>query len=314
MARQHRQDRFAKTDNWLGLPSVVASRAVPSFTIMGMESGNAGGSGAARKSLGRKLKALRETGGFSTTDVATTKIVSRDKLWRLEKGRSPVKQGDILALCRLYKADVEETDALVELAEKTTVESFWEQYADLMPSRLGALIEMEGAAFQVRNYDPELVYGLLQTSAYHRAVATADLQQPDGIDRQIELRAERQRVALGRDVPLQIVSVMGPGAVLRRVGGESVMDGQLKHLLIMNRLPHVEVLVLPWGAGAHAAMRGAFTIVNTRDEDSGESTNVVYLESLGIGRYEEKGKLVQSYDERFDLIRAQSINIEEYLK
>ncbi len=280
---------------------------------MGIGTGTSTGSGAARKSLGRKLRALREAAGFSTVDVAGTKIVSRDKLYRLEKGRSPVKQGDILALCRMYKANAEQTDALVELAEKTSVESFWEQYSDLMPSRLGALIEMEGAASNVRTYDPELVYGLLQTQAYHRAVAEADGQQPDGIDRQVELRAERQRVALGRDVPLQIVAVMGPGAILRLVGGEGVMADQLEHLRVMNRLPHVQVLVLPWDAGAHAAMRGAYTIVNTQDEDSGESTDVVYLESLGIGRYEEKEQLVRSYGERFDLIRAQSISIEEFL-
>ena len=51
-------------------------------------------------------------------------------------------------------------------------------------------------------------------------------------------------------------------AVIRRVvGGASAMRKQLDHITEMAKLPHVNVQVLPFSAGVHPAMEGAFRIL-----------------------------------------------------
>ena len=67
---------------------------------------------------------MREAAGKSIEDVTFTGIMSRSKLHRIESGRSVVKQGDVLALARLYGADLTKIDDLLALADgtKATVE------------------------------------------------------------------------------------------------------------------------------------------------------------------------------------------------
>jgi transcriptional regulator with XRE-family HTH domain len=270
------------------------------------------GPGAVRRSLGRRLRALREASGKTPADVAATKLASRDKLWRIEKGKSPVKQADVRALCWLYGASPEDANTLAELALKTEMEGFWEDYSDVMPPRFGVYVELEAAASHIFTYDPELIHGLLQAPAYHRAVFEFEpYPSADSVDRQVELRAERQRAAFDRGPPLIITAILGEGAITRDVGGPAVMREQRRRLLELSAQANVQVLVLPWNSGAHAAMKGAFTVVSFDEDDD---PDVVYLETLAGGRYVEQAAMIQKYRETFELVRNQSLTIEEYLK
>ncbi|WP_133306141.1 Scr1 family TA system antitoxin-like transcriptional regulator [Microbispora triticiradicis] len=55
------------------------------------------------------------------------------------------------------------------------------------------------------------------------------------------------------------------GGENRLVGGSDVMRQQLRHLIDMSAKPNIYIQVLPDSAGAHAAMDGAFTILNFPD-------------------------------------------------
>ena len=60
------------------------------------------------------------------------------------------------------------------------------------------------------------------------------------------------------------------------------MCEQRNRLLELSLQENVQVLVLPWESGAHAAMKGAFTVVSFDEDDD---PDVVYLETLAGGRY-----------------------------
>src|SRR4028119_2074843 len=81
-----------------------------------------------RRQLGRRLKSLREEAGKSIEDVIGMKVVSRSKLWRIEAGRSVVRQGDVLTLVRLYGGDLTKVDDLLALADATKASGFQEDY------------------------------------------------------------------------------------------------------------------------------------------------------------------------------------------
>ena len=75
-------------------------------------------------------------------------------------------------------------------------------------------------------------------------------------------------------------------AVIRRVvGGAEVMRAQLGHIAEMAALPHVNVQVLPFGAGVHPAMDGSFRILGFPEPGD---PDVVYLENQAGSLYLEE--------------------------
>lgn len=269
------------------------------------------GSIVVRRSLGRRLKALRTAARKTTADVVAASICSKAKLNRIEAGAVPVKIGDVRALCWLYGADQTTTDLLADLAVSTAREGWWEDYGDVMPSWFGMYVELESAASRTLVYDPELVYGLLQTPAYTRAVHEADhLHTPETVERNVSLRTERQRAAFNRTPPLEVTFIMEPAAIERQVGGPAVAEAQRQRLCDASAEPHVDVRILPYSVGAHAAMQGAFTILEFDAEDD---PDVVYLETRAGARYIERGAVVQDYRTLFRHILAKSVPIGEHL-
>jgi len=270
------------------------------------------GSVVVRRSLGRQLRALRDGANKTSADVNASGIASKTKLQRIEAGSGPIKMADARALCWLYGADAAVTEKLAELALNTTTEGWWEDYGDVMPRWFGLYIELETAASSISTYDAELIHGLLQTPAYHRAVFEADVDlTPDLADREVKLRADRQKAAYDRNPPLQITAVLGEGALLRMVGGPEAMDEQRWHLRALSEQSNVDVYILPWNVGAHSGMKGAFTILGF---DRPDDPDVVYVETLTGGRYVEQAKMLQRYRRNLASIQAQAITIKEYLE
>lgn len=264
-----------------------------------------------RRQLGRRLRRLREIAGKTERDLEEANLLSRAKLWRIETGRTPVKVPDVRALCWLYRADEATTEALAALAVGTNGQGWQEDYGDVLPGWFSLYLGLEAAATQLYTYGAELVHGLLQTPAYVRAVREAS--NPDGdegaIERQIKLRQERQQVITNRVPPLRVTAVLGAGVLARPIGGADVMTEQTHRLQELGALDHVDIRVLPWDVGAHAAMVSPFTILDFEDP---ADPAVVYLESQTGARYLEKSEELEEYRRIFASIEATSVPIEEF--
>jgi transcriptional regulator with XRE-family HTH domain len=269
------------------------------------------GTTVVRRQLGRRLRRLREVAGKTIDDVEAAKVASASKVWRIESGRSPVKIGDIRALCWLYKADEQTTDALAALAAGTNVQDWWEDYGDVMNPGVGLYIGLEEAAHELHDYEAELVPGLFQTADYTRAVNRAERPEwPESvIDRRVAFRMERQRIVLGQANPLRMAAVLNEAVLLRRVGGPEVMAAQLVRLRELTRAEHLDIRVLPYAVGAHAAMSGSFIILDFADSDD---PTVVYADTFTGARYMEQAEQIAEYRRVFDLIYKQTISFEEY--
>jgi transcriptional regulator with XRE-family HTH domain len=269
------------------------------------------GSTVVRRQLGRRLRRLREVAGKTERDIEEANLASRAKLWRIETGKTPVKVADVRALCWLYGADQPTTDALANLAVGTTAQGWWDDVSPALPGWFSLYLGLEAAATEIRNYEPELVHGLLQTPGYARAVRLA--WRPSGdeeaVQRTVKLRQERQQTLINRVPPLRLTAVLGAGALTRPVGGPQVMAEQTERLHELNRLGHVDIRVLPWDVGAHAAMIGAFTILDFDDPDD---PAVAYTETHTGARYLEKPDELDEYRRIFELIYEKTVPIEEY--
>jgi hypothetical protein len=77
----------------------------------------------------------------------------------------------------------------------------------------------------------------------------------------------------------------------------------------VSRRDNFDIRVLPFSVGAHAAMAGAFRIM---DFDDDEDPDVVYLETHVGAMYLEEADEVNEYRRIFQLIRDDAIPVEDY--
>ncbi len=263
-----------------------------------------------RRALGRRLTRLRTATGKSRREVAEAKLgISEPTLHRIETGKVPVTVANVRALCWLYGADASITDALAELALGTSQEEWWDANP-VLPDWFKLYVGLEASASRICSYDGEVVPGELQTEQYARSVFGAE--QPTDVetaDRQVKLRLQRQQALFGRSPAPEIVTVIGEGALTRPVGGEAVLKAQLEHLREMAGRDHVEIKVLPFSVGAHAAMAGAFRILDFEDP---EDPDVVYLEPHVGAIYLEEPAEVEEYRRIFKLVVDAAIPVHDY--
>jgi transcriptional regulator with XRE-family HTH domain len=263
-----------------------------------------------RRTLGRRLTRLRVASGKSRREVAEAKLgISEPTLHRIETGKVPVTVANVRALCWLYGADASITDALAELALGTSQEEWWDTNP-VIPDWFKLYVGLEASASRIFSYDGEVIPGELQTEQYARAVFGAE--QPadaEAADRHVKLRMQRQQALFARVPGPQVVTILGEGALVRPVGGEAVLKAQIEHLRHAAKRGNVEIRVLPFSVGAHAAMAGAFRIM---DFDDPEDPDVVYLENHVGAMYLEEPAEVEEYRRIFQLIRNEAIPVEDY--
>ena len=261
-----------------------------------------------RRQLGRILKRIRVAAGVSVDQVVAHRElgISRAKLYRMEAGQHPVKPQDVMVLCQYLGASQEETRRLVSLALATQAPN------DVgIPVWFQLFRDLEQVATRIRAYDGELVPGLLQTADYARAVysATRPGDSEETIEHQVALRSERQERFFERDHTARFVVVLDEAVLTRRVGGRDVIREQIEHLHSLNQRGVVDIKLLPFAAGAHAAMTGAFQIMEFEDPDD---PDLVYLEPHVGGRYLQKPEVTTEYCRLWDLAYGTAIPLKEF--
>jgi hypothetical protein len=247
---------------------------------------------------------------MSRREVADAKLgISEPTLHRIETGKVPVTVANVRALCWLYNADESITNALAELALGTSQEEWWDTNPAI-PDWFKLYVGLEASASRIHGYDGEIVPGELQTPDYARAVFAAEQPaDPEAADRHVALRLQRQKTLFARKPATDLVTVLGEGALLRPVGGDAVLKAQIEHLRRLARHDHAQIKVLPFSAGAHAAMAGAFRVLAFDDPDD---PDVVYLESHVGALYLEEPHEVEEYERIFALISRDAIPVEDY--
>ena len=247
-----------------------------------------------RMLIGARLRRLRVDKGISREQAGEAIRASEWKIHRLENGQVGFKERDIVDLLRLYGVtDPDEVASIVNLAREANLTGWWYQYGDVLPQWFRSYVDLESAATLIRAYEGQFIPGLLQTEDYMRAVMRGSLldASPEEIERRVELRTTRQKL-LQRDDGPRLWAVVDEAALRRLVGGPEVMRGQLEWLIEAAKLPSVTLQILPFAAGAHAAMGVTFSILRFADS---ELPDVVYVEHLTSALYLDRRDDVERY-------------------
>ena len=107
-----------------------------------------------------------------------------------------------------------------------------------------------------------MIPGLLQTPQYARAILEThpDVTE-DVVNERLAGRLFRQAVLDREDPPPPVVcALIDQSALMREIGGPTVMRDQLAHLVAVSRRPNITVQIIP-NTGAHPGLLGAFTAV-----------------------------------------------------
>ncbi|MFD5146464.1 Scr1 family TA system antitoxin-like transcriptional regulator [Streptomyces sp. NPDC058401] len=172
-----------------------------------------------------------------------------------------------------------------------------------LPAWFQAYAEMEAKAAYISTFQAQLIYGLLQTEAYARAVL--GVRHEKGLDAQVAARMERQRI-LEREHPPLMWVVLSEATLHQEVGGREVMRDQLAHLLGLRDREWVRVQILPFEAGAHAGQMGSFTLLRFEDDP-----DIVYTEDFVQGHMTANPAALREGSLRYDHLQAAALSVEK---
>ncbi|MGA4840695.1 helix-turn-helix domain-containing protein [Streptomyces sp. G45] len=241
---------------------------------------------------GAELRRAREAAGLKQAELASCIFCATSLVGQIETARK-VPTRDFservdAALC---------TDGmfsrLVGLVLRSQLPSWFQPYA-----------EMEARATYISSFQAQLMYGLLQTEAYARAVlgVTTD----DNLDARVAARMDRQRV-LHRENPPLIWVVLSEAVLHQEIGGKRVMREQLAHLLHVNdQREWVKVQILPFTAGVHGGLQGTFNLLRFDDDP-----DIAYTEDFIQGHMTANPQALKEGSLRYDHLQAAALSVQD---
>ncbi|WP_046508423.1 helix-turn-helix domain-containing protein [Streptomyces odonnellii] len=181
---------------------------------------------------------------------------------------------------------------LLPLVLKSQLPSWFQQYAD-----------MEAKATHISTFQAQVVYGLLQTEEYARAVLATEWI--DDLEDLVAARMNRKQV-LKRMIPPLVWVVLDEAVLLRPIGGREVMRNQLAHLLSFKDKEWVQIQILPLAAGEHAGLQGSFNILRFDDDP-----DIAYSEDCGTGHATADPQAARARSLRYHHLQAAAFSIKD---
>ena len=271
------------------------------------------GSVIQRGRLTRELRRIRKDAGMTQDQVAAEMEWSLSKLIRIEGGGVSISISDLRSLLALYQiTDEGQVAELVDLARAARQRAWFTAYRDITSPQYVTFVGYEAAASIVRQFEPTLIPGQLQTEEYARAVTLE--YAADRVDKLVEVRIRRQELL--EEPRRQFFFILDEAVIRRQVGAPTnpgVMRRQLRSLVESARQPNITIEIVPFSAGVHPGMKGPFTLL----EFPGDDEDVLYLENARGGGSNPSALLtgedpqILTHREAFERLREQSLGPKE---
>ncbi|WP_019066596.1 helix-turn-helix domain-containing protein [Streptomyces hokutonensis] len=169
--------------------------------------------------------------------------------------------------------------------------------------------EMEQHAGTIEDWAPMLLPGLLQTSAYARAIVRAAMPRARDAEVEKKVSARMGRASLFEaDNPPAFWAILDESVIRRRVLADDGMAELLEHVAHVITTTRSILQIVPETSSTHPFMMGM-----TRTMTFADAPPVVYVESLHSGQLIDYPALVKDYRESYDLLRAAALSPEASL-
>jgi transcriptional regulator with XRE-family HTH domain len=235
--------------------------------------------------FGSELRRYREMAGLSQEQLGAKIQFSRSLVGDVERGEKRPDRAFAVAC----DGAMDTLDALTHLWDGLLKKSAY-------PSWFADWPLIEARAVTLRQFQPQIVHGLLQTEGYARGLLYGD-------EEAVAARMARQEILTRAEPPPpRLVCLLDEAVLHRRLGGAEVMRDQLKHLTGAGS-PRLGVQVVPSGT-VHPGDRGAFVIATLADGDE-----VAYLETAARGLITTSRDDLRALGDSWETIRAQALPV-----
>lgn len=249
-------------------------------------------SSSPRALLGAELRHAREKAGLSQEELGGRIFVSGSFIGQLEAGTRRMQPDHARLL--------DEVLGTGDFFQRNCGAAAKSKY----PDHFTEAAEAEARATTISQYAALLIPGLLQTKAYAEAVFRA--YEPTTTDAKVDalVTARMERTRLLDDPTTPLLWVVLDEAVLRRkIGSIAVMAEALRHVADLAHSHRIVVQVLPFDAGAHAALDGPLKLMEFAD-----APPLSFVEAPDMGKLLDDPATVARHTRMFKLLLAVALS------
>jgi transcriptional regulator with XRE-family HTH domain len=216
-----------------------------------------------RARLGAELRRVRTLAGLSGRQIAEATGLSQPTVSRIERGESVPSLREVIAWADAAEVGTDRKALILGMAEAAVNE------VTTLRVRLGnglAAVQedvrsLEATARTLRNFQPGIIPGLLQTAGYARRIlALAD----DTADTGSAVAARLARQEILHEPGRSFEFLLTEAALRYRPGPREVLTAQLDHLAAVVTLETISFGVIPADAEMHAITRCGFILYEDR--------------------------------------------------
>jgi Domain of unknown function (DUF5753)/Helix-turn-helix domain len=262
---------------------------------------------AERIQVAATLRRMREEAGMPRERAMASLNCTMTKIGNIETAVSGIKQAELEKLLDLYQIDDATREDLLSVNSEAHRRRPRSKHNAPIAPWLRRLRDVEATATEALYSSFELVPAMLQIEPYARALMSTFGRTGNELEKNLELRMARGLMLTDREPPLRLWAVLGEPALRANIGGPEVMREQLAHILTVTELEHVDVQVIPQGAGSHALTGTTITLFRLPDR----------LPSLGSvdtpfgPHFIDRPDQIEATGRLFDHTRAKALEIEE---
>ncbi|MEV6232367.1 helix-turn-helix transcriptional regulator [Saccharopolyspora shandongensis] len=259
------------------------------------------------RALGSALRQARQDRELTVRAFAAQLGRDPGVLSRWETGERTPKPEQVAQILTSLGVHGDRYEEIIDLAYGANDSSWVATTLPALRQQLAAFIDFEQNATQVLEVAPMMIPGLLQTSAYTRALMTEARVPAGEVAARVAVRIGRREV-ITRDRPVPFTALVGEAALRQIIGSKELVVAQLRHLLEMARRPNIDLRVFRFDSGWHPALEGPFHLIETAE------ATVVHLELRDSALFLHKDSDVRAYRRAAERVLDATINPAESLK
>ncbi|MEV0846356.1 helix-turn-helix transcriptional regulator [Streptomyces sp. NPDC049954] len=254
--------------------------------------------------LGGELRRLRLEAGLKVQQVADALECGQPKISQIENGKRGIRPLDLTTFFNLVKLEDEQhRNNLRRLAKQIHKVDWWTGDGPILDDSLRDYLTLEVDSELVRNYESDLIPGVLQTESYMREIFSTN-ERPEMVDHLVDTRLKRQELL--EDVNgFRFRTVIDAPALHRIAGGADVVREQLSHLIDVGKKSNVTIQVLPLDAALPMDQHVPYSILSQRGDPP---VDIAWLEHLTGGTLLEQRSQVQVYAGFWDELTAAAMS------
>ncbi len=219
-----------------------------------------------RLQLGLELTRLRNQAKRSQGEAGAVIGRTPGRISQVENGRGGLGAEELTKLLDFYGARGRERETILALGAAARRRAPRRGYVDNLPEPFQRLAELQAAATSIHWYECGVIPGLVQSKDYVRAIMALSnsiywSDSESETAERIAFRLDHQRRVLETGAPKRIAIVFTEDSLNNVIGDESVMRGQVLHLLqLLER--RVDIRIVPNGTANNPALGGGLVVLD----------------------------------------------------